>query len=103
MAFLVSLSLAGISVVAVSLIKNISQESRNLGKETKFGFLPVFLRSLDVPVVIFLIHKSNFILRICVGLADALGHDFPDRFHALGCGISVNDGGAVARNFSGRK
>src|SRR6266576_6203460 len=33
----------------------------------------------------------------------SLRHDFPDRFHALGCGISVNDGGAVARNFSGRK
>src|SRR5438477_8697662 len=36
-------------------------------------------------------------------LSYSLRHDFSDRFHTLGCGVGVNDGRAVARNFSGCK
>src|SRR6267142_4672662 len=36
-------------------------------------------------------------------LSHSLRHDFSDRFHTLGRGVSMNGGRAVARNFSGRK
>src|SRR5207302_3092988 len=36
-------------------------------------------------------------------LSYSLRHHFSDRFHALGRGVGVNNGSAVARNFSGGK
>src|SRR5437868_2049224 len=36
-------------------------------------------------------------------LSYSLRHNFSDRFHALGRGVGVNNGRAVARNFPGRK
>src|SRR6266567_9423537 len=36
-------------------------------------------------------------------LPDSLRHHFSDRFHALRCGVGMNDGSSVARNSSGSK
>src|SRR5438105_6723583 len=112
MAFLVSFSLSGAggAVVVVSGIR-FNQKARHPGKSdgqpaesplAAQAGTSCSIRFVDAtervpPFPQSAIRNPQFIL------SHSLGHDLPDRFHALGCGIGMDDGGAVARNLSGGK